>query len=152
MVLAVETAGDDLFARLIVVGFGVGELREKARCDPPLARRIVHRRANEAYSVGALASGEAAAFVAPVVAVFEAAVPAGRELVREPGGQFEFAFAFPVAVEALLFGAGGQIRCPHQAIVEKIFLQDELRLELALIGTPRGLDIKREADRVLIGA
>ena len=102
--------------------------------------------------VGALGGGEATAFIAAVVPVFEAAVPAGRELVREPGGQFEFAFAFPVAVEALLFGAGGQIRCPHQAIVEKIFLQDELRLELALIGTPRGLDIKREADRVLIGA
>src|SRR5438094_2514294 len=84
VMLAIETAADNVFARLIVVGLGIGELSEKRRCDPPVARRVMHRRADEVHGVGALGGGEAAAFVAPMVAVFEAAVPAGRELVREP--------------------------------------------------------------------
>src|SRR5438094_3953952 len=152
VMLAIETAADDVFARLIVVGLGIGELSEKRRCDPPLARRVRHRRADEVHDVGALGGGEATAFIAAVVAVFDAAVPAGRELVGESGGQFELAFAFPVAMETLLFRRCRQVRRPYHAIVEKILLQDELCLELALIEAPGGLDIKREADWILVRA
>src|SRR5438067_13894175 len=88
VMLAIETAADGVFARLIVVGLGIGELTEKRRCDPPVARRVMHRRADEVHRVGALGGGEATTFVAAVVPVFEATVPAGRELVGEPGAQF----------------------------------------------------------------
>src|SRR5438876_12262067 len=53
-------------------------------------------------------------------------------------------------MEALLLGGRGEIRCPDQAVVEEIFLHDELRFQLALVRAPGRLDVEREPDRVLV--
>src|SRR5436190_15812743 len=129
--LAVEAPADDVPGRFLVIGLGVGELLEPGCRDPPLAAAVVHRRAEEVRRVDALRAGEAAAFVAAMVTVLGARMPARQELISQTGGELERAFSLPFAVEALAFRLRGQIRCPDQTVVEEVLLQDELRLELA---------------------
>src|SRR3954454_22058245 len=112
----------------------------------------MHRGSEEACRIGALRAGEAAAFIAAVIAVFGARVPARSELVGEAGGELDFAFALPFAVEALALCGCREVGCPYQPVVEEILLQDELVLELALVGAPARLDVQREPDEILVGA
>src|SRR5258706_1757471 len=150
--LAVEAPADDVLLRFIGVRLGIGELLEERASDPPVVARIVDGRSEKARGVGALRRGEAAALVAALVAVLRAGVPARRELVREAGGEFKLALAFPFAVETLAFRGGREVRRPDEAIVEEVLLQDQLCLELALVRPPARLDIERKANGVLVGA
>src|SRR5260370_30888704 len=152
VVLAVEAAADDVFARRIGIGLGVRELLEESGGHPPVPAGIVDRRSEKLGRINPLFSREAAACIAAVVAVFEAGMPARQELVGNAGRQFQLAFMLPFAVEALLFRRCGQIRRPDPAIIEKVLLQAPLSFEFALIRSPAGLDVQREPDRILVRA
>src|SRR3954466_8979576 len=152
MMLAVEAPTDDVLSRFVGVRLGVGKLLEEGSGDPPVAARVMDRRSEEAGGVGPFRGGEAAAVVAPVVPVLGAGVPARRELIGKAARELDLALTLPFAVKALAFGRSGEIRCPDEAILEEILLQDELAFELALVESPAWLDIERKADDILVGA
>src|SRR5712691_6498136 len=87
-----------------------------------------------------------------MVAVFDTAVPVGREAISDAGGEFEFSLALPVAMKLFAFVRRAKVGRPDQAVIEEVLVQDDPALELAFLRPVGRLDIQGQADRILVRA